>query len=283
MVSLQTLGRREEVRGVLAVAMPEPPDAATRAVITVAVALMEFAVADQRRRWETRLVLDEQAVRLCGSGHTEAAEALLATDGRDLPSAPLVLLQVAGLAAGTAAEQEVARRCATELPVLCARWQGRLLVVGAAGRAKELTGLLATEDTAVVRGLAADWSGIEQWADRAATAVGSRPIGSPVGELGRDGVLGLLPDIDLGRMARQRLAALGPEPEGARQRAMLGVWLRHNGAWEPAARELGRHRHTLKAQVAAAGEALGLDLTTFAGRAELWLLLQALEQPQIDP
>jgi purine catabolism regulator len=43
LVTMQTLGRRDELRGVLAVALAERPDAAATAVITSALALAEYA------------------------------------------------------------------------------------------------------------------------------------------------------------------------------------------------------------------------------------------------
>ena len=55
------------------------------------------------------------------------------------------------------------------------------------------------------------------------------------------------------------------------------AWLAHNCAWDPAARELGIHRHSLKARMDDVGIALGLSLDSFAGRAELWALLAARE------
>jgi len=64
-------------------------------------------------------------------------------------------------------------------------------------------------------------------------------------------------------------------PDGSELRRALETWLRHNAAWDPAARELGLHRHTLKAQVRRAGALLRLDLDTFEAKAELWALLAA--------
>ncbi len=64
----------------------------------------------------------------------------------------------------------------------------------------------------------------------------------------------------------------------ANEREMLldavTVWLEHNGAWDPAARKLGVHRHTLRHRVSAVERLTGLDLSQFAGRAELWAVLQ---------
>ena len=64
-------------------------------------------------------------------------------------------------------------------------------------------------------------------------------------------------------------AAGGADLEGA-----LRAWLEHDARIEPAAAALGVHRHTLRARIAQAGSLLGLDLTGFPARAELWTLLQ---------
>jgi purine catabolism regulator len=58
-------------------------------------------------------------------------------------------------------------------------------------------------------------------------------------------------------------------------RRAVEAWLQHNTQWEPAARDLGIHRHTVKALVRYAAKLLDLDIDTFAGKAELWALLQA--------
>ncbi len=53
----------------------------------------------------------------------------------------------------------------------------------------------------------------------------------------------------------------------------LRVWLTHHGQWEPAATQLGVHRHTLRKRVNRAAELLGRDLDEPGTRAELWLAL----------
>jgi purine catabolism regulator len=54
----------------------------------------------------------------------------------------------------------------------------------------------------------------------------------------------------------------------------LRTWLAHHGQYEPAAAELGVHRHTLRHRVRRSGELLGRDLDTPGARAELWFALQ---------
>ncbi|SER00361.1 PucR family transcriptional regulator [Lentzea albida] len=56
-------------------------------------------------------------------------------------------------------------------------------------------------------------------------------------------------------------------------RETLRVWLTHHGAWDPAAAQLGVHRHTLRNRVRKAEQALGRSLDSPGLRAELWLAL----------
>jgi PucR family transcriptional regulator, purine catabolism regulatory protein len=55
--------------------------------------------------------------------------------------------------------------------------------------------------------------------------------------------------------------------------ASLRIWLAHHGQWEPAATELGVHRHTLRKRMHRAAELLDRDLDDPGTRAELWLAL----------
>ncbi|MCX2954063.1 PucR family transcriptional regulator [Lentzea sp. NEAU-D7] len=63
------------------------------------------------------------------------------------------------------------------------------------------------------------------------------------------------------------------KPLDAETRATLRVWLAHHGAWDPAATELGVHRHTLRNRVRRAEQALNRSLDSPGLRAELWLAL----------
>lgn len=63
------------------------------------------------------------------------------------------------------------------------------------------------------------------------------------------------------------------QPLDDETRATLKVWLAHHGAWDPAATELGVHRHTLRNRVRKAEQALGRSLDSPGLRAELWLAL----------
>ena len=86
---------------------------------------------------------------------------------------------------------------------------------------------------------------------------------------------GLLAAAGAEPLARRLLAPL-LTPEGAVLLESARVWLRCNGAWEPAARELGVHRHTLRNRITAAERALGVDLDDVEARTDLWLALSVL-------
>ncbi|MCG8922719.1 PucR family transcriptional regulator [Lentzea sp. CC55] len=79
------------------------------------------------------------------------------------------------------------------------------------------------------------------------------------------------------------LAGRLPVPEGfarallrpldAETRETVRIWLAHHGSWDPAAAELGIHRHTLRNRIRRAEQALGRSLGSPGLRAELWLAL----------
>jgi purine catabolism regulator len=277
-VTMQTLGRRHELRGVLAVALPERPDSSATAVITSAVALAEFAVEDAAQREEATLALNAQLFHLALAGHVDAARDVLVAAGRSLPEAPLRLL-LTGLRTDTdpgELEHALAVRTArSQRPVLATRWQGRFAAVVEASLADGAAEVICARQTPVVMSRPIGWPDLVAALHETREALDSAPDGARVVELETSAILGLLSRDDIETLARDRLAPLLSAPDGADLRRVLETWLRHNAAWDPAARELGMHRHTLKAQVKRAGSLVRLDLDTFEAKAELWALLTA--------
>lgn len=88
------------------------------------------------------------------------------------------------------------------------------------------------------------------------------------------GLLGLLDDRGAVEVARRLIEPLEQHPEPEMLVRTMQVWLRHGCAWDPAARELGIHRHTLRNRAQTVERLLEMDLSTFAARAELWLAIQ---------
>ena len=54
----------------------------------------------------------------------------------------------------------------------------------------------------------------------------------------------------------------------------VGAWLANDCSHEATARALGVHRHTVRARIATAERALGVDLSSFAARADVWAALR---------
>jgi purine catabolism regulator len=277
-VTMQTLGRRDELRGVLVVALVARPDAAATAVITSAVALAEFAVEDAAQREESTLALNAQLFHLALAGHVSSARDVLVAAGRQLPEAPLRLL-LSPLSTDTdpgELEHALAVRAArSQRPVLATRWQGRFVAVVEASVADAAAEVISARQTPVIMSRPIGWSDLVVALHENREALDGAPEGARVVELETSAILGLLSREDIETLARQRLAPLLAAPDAADLRRVLETWLRHNAAWDPAARELGMHRHTLKAQVKRAGTLLRLDLDTFEAKAELWALLAA--------
>lgn len=91
-------------------------------------------------------------------------------------------------------------------------------------------------------------------------------------------MIGALATDEARLVAETRLAPLRrwDAAHGTDLESTLRVWLEHDAKLDPAASALGVHRHTLRSRIAQASTLLGLDLSTFPARAELWIALSAL-------
>jgi PucR family transcriptional regulator, purine catabolism regulatory protein len=93
-------------------------------------------------------------------------------------------------------------------------------------------------------------------------------------ELVARGLFGVLRQHEGALVAEALLAPARRSEDGLRLLDSARVWLQHNGSFDPAARELGIHRHTLRTRVESLGGLVGLDLDRFSDRAELWSALR---------
>ncbi|MGA1811039.1 PucR family transcriptional regulator [Frondihabitans sp. 4ASC-45] len=276
--TVQTLGPRGALRGAIGIAGAGRHDVATQAVVTGAVAIVEVLLryGDAERRLERRL--GGVLVRLLLDGHLAGAGAAAAEFGSKIPDA--LRIAVVPLPAGVAdAERDrlldeltreglafadsSAERVVAVVPAAATDAFSRA-VAGSTTLAALPVGLSAVLAPAEAStGLAQAVRALDQDPDAGVHVFG-------------DSAAGLLDDLwspAAENLARRRLGVLVGEPGELVDCARL--WLDHNGHWESAAREAGLHRHTLKARIARIGTLLELDLDSFAGRAELWALLQA--------
>jgi purine catabolism regulator len=268
--SLQTLGRRDELRGVLAVVGGTDFDAAVQTVLTSAVALAEVALEQSVSRRGSRMPLNGELLSLLLASSSESVR-------RTVPEPPtgtviVALCRVRGGPedAGDAIERAVAD--AFVAPLL-----GDVVVVATEKHWPGMAGIVSAHaiGTGVSDAIGPQQlgAGIAQ-ARRALGAAGQRAGSLVEFRAVRDSdFLGLLSQPQLGDASTARLSTLLADDSGRELLHCASVWLSHNGAWDPAARELGMHRHSLKARMDQLGRVLGLSLDTFADRAQLWAML----------
>jgi PucR family transcriptional regulator, purine catabolism regulatory protein len=276
-VTLQTLGQRGRLRGVLAIGNPAPLDEAGIDLVTSVIAIASVALEQSAALEESRRDLRAGLLELMLAGGVDVARRSLQRLGSELPAEPVRVVS-APLDGGRALVEELELDADRGRGHFFAVHDDRLVVVASDARLDEVRALLdhhgVTAGASAPAGLDELASALEE-ARRAAEAPsrGGR-LQLFEGMVG-DGMVGLLGRVG-GREAARRLldAARLRGDEGHELLRAATVWLSHNGAWDPAAKELGLHRHTLRARMSLLGDLLGLDLERFGGRAELWTALQ---------
>lgn len=275
---LQTIGQSSRLRGVLAVGAAEPLDPAGRDLVGTVVALASVAL-EQQRQVQTSLrgvragVLE---VLLAGDDQTARRVAEAALGG--LPAEPYVvgIVRDAGATPGVLDELDLVSSDPRRLfPVEHA---GDVVVLFADGATAAL-GALAERRGLIIgtarRDIGADVGDTLRRATQAAREAVPGTLRA-YDELAGRGLVGALRERGGDVLARSLLQPLDAIPIAERRRLVESAraWLDANGAWDPAARGLGIHRHTLRARVTQLEKLLQRDLSTFAARAELWAALE---------
>lgn len=272
--TFQTLGRGSALRGVLAISCPNAMDSAASAVMIGAVALIEVTLEDAGRQQQSAITLSAQLWELLLSGQSAVVRRVLAAAGRSLPAEPV---QVVGVLGEESARNELLAILGSdqvELSVLAISSPRRSLILIDQAAAHRVLAVARR------RGLTAQASaptGLAAMAGAVAEAESAlRTVEGGPGRPAAPGVLpGLVDQAGLRVLARRRLGPLTDRPDGPELRRTLRAWLSHHGQWEATARELGLHRHTVKAQVQQAAAVIDINLDSVDARTELWLLLSS--------
>jgi purine catabolism regulator len=283
-VLLQSLGSGARTRGILVVGRPGPMPAADRHVVNAAALVLTLRLEQSRALDSAMAALRAALLRLLLAGEDAAVSAVVDELGQQLPAGPLRVLVALGSPAQRAATVDVAADAAAHqrAALFSAELDDALVLLTADRRPlRERLDALGERVPGVALGSAGPvpWSRLADGVQQAALAAEhSRARGggaTAFGELAAPG-LGALLDPAATRAFAESLLA----PLRAADRAGAGdlvrsvrVWLAHHGQWEPAAAQLGVHRHTLRKRVHRAGELLGRDLDEPGTRAELWLAL----------
>ena len=284
-ITLQTLGRRDKLRGVLALGGSTELDQASNEVVTAVIALAGLALEQNHALDAGRSELRAGLLRALRQGDVELVRSVTAEVWGALPTEPV---QIAVVDASTAqldaiTEHLEARVAEAPRSVFFGQNDGTLvLCLGSRGTAL-LTALSARFGVEVGLSDPAAYADFEHGFAQAQQALAhGRSKGSSgapgitaFSELAREGVLSYLSTTDAAAIGFSVLQPLRNHDEatGSELLRTLRVWLEQNGQLDAAAQLLGVHRHTVRARIAHAEKLLERDLSSFGERAELWAAL----------
>ncbi|MDN4472005.1 PucR family transcriptional regulator [Demequina zhanjiangensis] len=284
--TLETIGRRSPLRGVLAVGSAGDLDLAGADLVSSVIALAGIALEQSRTLDTARRRLRSGILELLLEGAFDVADSTARALWGGLPSEPLVVTVAASDSPGWGLLEQ--------LETFADRHHGRIFfaerdgqVVAVTARGDEMLTLPFLERSSVRAGSSGPvaWAELDRGMDEAARALATTTSGRPLArfpELAERGVLTYLAEAGGEAVAHRLLAPLLEDPADRQLIDAVGVWLAHLGQWDPASRALGIHRQTLRSRVAIAGRQLGLDLERMDDRAELWAALSLLRLTPSD-
>ncbi|NRG40450.1 PucR family transcriptional regulator [Rathayibacter sp. VKM Ac-2835] len=275
-VTLQTLGQRDHLRGVLAVGTGTPLDPAGNDLVASVIGLASIALEQRRALDTSRRQLRSGLLELLAAGAFDVAARTARQLWGTLPAEPVRVSVLSEPVRGDSLLDELevfAEENGSRL--FFAERDGALVVITGADDLELITGVLERHGAQAGASAPVAWSELDRGLVEARRAADRATAEHPLlrfEDVSARGMRGLLTAAGAEPLARRLLAPL-LTPEGGVLLESARVWLRCNGAWEPAARELGVHRHTLRNRVTAIERALGVDLDDVDARTELWLAL----------
>ncbi|WP_336631444.1 MULTISPECIES: PucR family transcriptional regulator [unclassified Microbacterium] len=279
-VNMQTLGRGGHLRGLIAIVGADL-DLEARSVVTAVIAMAGLALEQNVSIGRARTALRAGLVQALLAGDPQLARRVSRELWGPLPTAP-VRVAVARLtpSRADAATDWLELRVAEQRGVLFHGRgpEGHVLVVPASENAA-LTAVAGLFDAAVGCSDPTDYPEFARAHGQAVVAVQRAQPGvvSDFADAAAGGVLAALATDDGRALADARLAPLRAHDaaNGTALVETVRTWLERDARIDEAAQTLGIHRHTVRARVAQAQRVLGLDLSTFPARAELWAALVA--------
>ncbi|VXC13423.1 PucR family transcriptional regulator [Arthrobacter sp. 9AX] len=283
-VTLQTLGRKGNLRGALVLGAMEPLDPARADIVNSVIGLASLALEQARTLDTARRHLRAGVFEQLLAGSTDVATRTARQVWGQLPREPLLV---------TASRQEnQAPNLLEALELLADDYRGAVFyalygefLVVLAGRAHQEKVLEVLQRHGSVSGVSSetDLKGISVGLKEATRALSRAvEVGRPVvafAELSEGGMLGLLREDEAGAVARGLLQPLiaHDRAEGTELLETVREWFANNCVWDKTARRMGVHRHTLRNRIGAAGKILGLNLDGMRDRLELFAAVQFLE------
>ncbi len=272
-INLQSVGSQGRIVGVLAAGVMSPLDRAGADVFTSVIALASVALEQTGAIEQARSELRSGVFAIAMIDPLEA-RTIARRAGIHVPADPITLAAARlPQSAASALESEAAATTG----FFTARHDDDVVIVSPASSIGQLRQLLERHAGRAGLSGTSSWDALPEalaQASRASTRADSVRRVVEFDDLAATGMLGLIEKSGGSELARALLAPLAHRPDLVRA---LATWLRHNGAFDPAARELGIHRHSLTSRIAHASRLLEIDLDEFGGRAEVWTALSLAE------
>ncbi|MCD4851216.1 PucR family transcriptional regulator [Arthrobacter sp. AK01] len=284
-ITLQTLGRRHHLRGVLVLGAIEPLDPARTDIINSVIALASLALEQTRNLDTARRHLRAGVFEQLLAGSTDVAERTARQVWGRLPANPLVVT----LAQPPGQGQNLLE--ALELlsddhrgAVFYAQRNENIVVLAGPALQQKVTVLLERYGATAGSSGETDFGHLDKALKEAGRSLQralelSRPLVA-FDEISQGGMLGLLHREEAGSVARRLIEPLAKHDESEQTQLLPTVtaWLANNCVWDRTARQLGVHRHTLRNRIDAAGTVLGLNLDSLRDRLELFAAVEFLEE-----
>jgi purine catabolism regulator len=275
-LTLQTLGRTGHLRGVIAIAAGEL-DPEGRGVVTAVVAMAGLALEQTRGLARALSALRSALVESLLTDEPALARRIARDLVGGLPTAPIAVA-VADVGRSDTLDEWLDLQSAEHRSDLAFGWHDHELVLVTSATDTRVVAALADRFGARVGvSSAVAYSGFSGAHSEARTALHRGGDGvSTFAEVQATGMLAALDNDDARALAAGMLEPLvrSDAEDGTALVETVRAWLENDTRIEAAASALGVHRHTVRARIALAQRLLGLDLSSFAARAELWTAVQ---------
>ena len=280
--TLQTLGRRDQLRGVLALGGVTLLDQASQQVVTSVIALAGLALEQNSAQGRAQGHLRSGLLQALLGGELRLVQSISRELWGTLPAEPVRVAVVAPAPERLDALAELLELRVEEHPghLFFAR-EGRQVLLVVDPAAEPLLEQLVGFGLHVGVSDRSDYRALPHAAAQARQSLERANEGAPgiveFEVISRQGVLAFLARTDASEVGRATLRPLSDHDaaHGTALLTTLRVWLEHNGQFGPAATELGVHRHTVRGRISHAEQLLGRDLGAFHARADLWAALLA--------
>lgn len=289
-ITLQTLGRRHSLRGVLALGAIEPLDPARTDIINSVIALASLALEQARTLDTARRHLRSGVFEQMLSGNTDVAARTARQVWGKLPSEPVIVT--------VAQPPWQGQNLLEALELLSDDHRGAVFYAQRGEKVVVLANPVYQQKVEAVlgrHGARAGTSAQTEFPGLAHALKEGEQSLRRAGELSRQlvdfsevavgGMLGLLHRQDAESVARRLIEPLAryDDDEQSQLLPTVTAWLANNCVWDLTARQLGVHRHTLRNRIDAAGGILGLNLDGLRDRLELFAAFEYLEMTEGRP